>query len=428
MLAPPPGVQTRWIRKWGPVTKTNMRYSPSMGGSKKRSTWSMAIAIFALFAATSAMADAARPGTNGVIAFDQRGTPWDQAGFVNPITQSVELMDVTGSESNISFFPNGRRVVYVKDQTEIETADYLSGRGQETLLDSSSGWGCCSINNPVVSPSGNEIYFGVSDPNSVTHALWALNIKNRGLRLVKEGAIGTFPVVSPDGSTIAISADGGESSVLFMNADGTNQRFVDTGGLGGGISDFSPDGKRIIFSASSGPYPAPDYLYEKELGSSEPPAQIDIGNQLSASNPIYSPDGKFVAFNGEVFEGDSNVYRVRLSDNRVTSLTFGDEPQTPSDWQRTAVAIPRSWKPRSRVLTLGTFARGRIRVSGKSVRLLNREFNKGGLHRIALKLKPRAQRTLRSKGRIAIRMKISVQNIGERWSTFSIKRVVKSTN
>jgi len=372
------------------------------------------------------MSSAAIPGTNGAIGFNQ-GV---EAGILNPLNKSIRLFNDVGPQTDVSFFPNGKRLVYVSEGDEIWSATY-PGLGQaQKLLDSTAGWGCCEISYPVISPSGEDVYFGTSSAESSSRSIWRFGLKDGQLELIRQDlAMGLRVAISPDGSTIAVTAgdDRGTLQVLFMNSDGSNERFIDTGDLAPGWVDFAPDGERIVFQSSVGEYPDPYRLYEKKLGSSAAPILIDTGTGLSSSSPVYSPDGKFVAFRGyDLDDEGARIYQVRLSDNQLTSLSPKGLVQRPTGWQRAAVAVSRHWKPRSRTFTLETFAPANVRVSGRSVVTSKKRFNQRGRHRITLKLKPKFQRILRSKREIRIRFRISVRNDGEAWSSFHVRRVVKS--
>ena len=63
---------------------------------------------------------------------------------------------------------------------------------------------------------------------------------------------GIDPAWSPDGKQIAFTRWGGQSGVLVMNADGSNERAL-VGGMNQPLSpQFSPDGKRIVFTRQTG--------------------------------------------------------------------------------------------------------------------------------------------------------------------------------
>lgn len=92
------------------------------------------------------------------------------------------------------------------------------------------------------------------------------------------------PEWSPDGKMIAVDiwrGSGSNSSIVVLNADGTNFRTVATGGM----PSFSADGKRLVFSGPQG------IMTVKIDGTDQQVIDSGWGAQ-------WSPDGKWVAYRG----------------------------------------------------------------------------------------------------------------------------------
>lgn len=92
------------------------------------------------------------------------------------------------------------------------------------------------------------------------------------------------PEWSPDGKLIAVDiwrGNGSNSSIVVLNADGTNFRTVATGGM----PSFSADGKRLVFSGPQG------IMTVKIDGTDQQVIDSGWGAQ-------WSPDGKWVAYRG----------------------------------------------------------------------------------------------------------------------------------
>lgn len=369
-----------------------------------------------------------------MIAFDE-GYPPFGVGVVNPVTLTASLKDdLTSTDTNGAFFPGGRRMVFVRDRSELWVVDYPRWQRARMILRTPEAWGCCQIvEDPVVSPSGKFIYFEAFDPDSALHAIWRLRLKDRNLRRIGIwNSSGLNLAISPDGTSIAVNANSksdtpldfsGISPLLLMRPDGTHQRFLDLGGRGGGEPAFSPDGKRIAFTWT---FPDATYIYEKTLGSGQLPKRVEAATSLVATSPVYSPDGKDIAFQGQDFDGgEKHIYKVRLGEDRPKRLTSEGTVGPPTDWQRTVSAIVKSWNPKSKGLKLRVFSSARLRIDGKSIRSTKRKFRRAGTFRIHLKLRPRAVRKLKQKGAIAIRMRLSVKYRGIALSRLSITRIGK---
>ncbi len=71
--------------------------------------------------------------------------------------------------------------------------------------------------------------------NLATGALWPLTY-------------GFDPAISPDGSTVAFTRDGGEQGLYLVNIDGSNVRRIYAGGEKLASPKWSPDGNWILFS------------------------------------------------------------------------------------------------------------------------------------------------------------------------------------
>lgn len=108
-------------------------------------------------------------------------------------------------------------------------------------------------------------------------------------QLTSNSGINTSPVVSPDGRFIVFSSTrSGSAQIWRINIDGSNPKL-----LSNGVADsqpvISPDSKSVIYSS---------------LGRTKPTiwrVSIEGGNpveltQHASTNPMISPDGKFVAY------------------------------------------------------------------------------------------------------------------------------------
>lgn len=65
---------------------------------------------------------------------------------------------------------------------------------------------------------------------------------------------GYDPEISPDGSQVAFTREGGETGVYLMNLDGSNERQIFGERLELRAPKWSPDGSKIVFSRSDGTY------------------------------------------------------------------------------------------------------------------------------------------------------------------------------
>ena len=172
-----------------------------------------------------------------------------------------------------------------------------------------------------------------------------------------------YPAWSPDGQTIAFSSDGsGSSQVYLMNADGSGQTQLTSGG---GIHPaWSPDGSRIAFSANeqihvmnsdgsaitrltttAGNTPAwsPDGTRIAFMGGGDFETDIFVMNADGSdvarlttvpgidANPDWSPDGTKIAFNSDR-SGERHIHIMNPDGTGVTQLTFGNHSDIAPAW------------------------------------------------------------------------------------------------
>ncbi|MEX2498920.1 MAG: S9 family peptidase [Wenzhouxiangellaceae bacterium] len=136
-----------------------------------------------------------------------------------------------------------------------------------------------------------------------------------------------------------IPAAGGEIEPLTQPAD----LQLSPSGAGAGDYDVSPDGQRLAIvsnSATDGIYPNPD-VYLVEPGGDGAPVNLTQGNAAPDSTPMFSPDGRLLAFSRQHipgFYGDQRKLMLHELATGRTRLVHGD-------WDRSADGLV--WSPDS---------------------------------------------------------------------------------
>ena len=247
-----------------------------------------------------------------------------------PATGSRLAADAAQGKSKIAFISRGpqrRPGLYVV------SAD---GSGQRRLT------GSALVRTPEWSPDGRRIAFeGMHSCRSPgarcggTTGIYVVNADGSfRLRLARAGRA---PAWSPDGRTIAFFSG---FKIYLMNADGTEHRALTR--LWNGRSPslaWSPDGRKLAFLAAGGPVVddlgrggcsvAPrEYCFQLYVLNSDGSGLRNLTSKLSASrgfgaglasDPVWSPDGRKIAF--VRVSKRLGVYVVNADGSGVRNLT-----------------------------------------------------------------------------------------------------------
>lgn len=182
---------------------------------------------------------------------------------------------------------------------------------------------------PAFSPDGTLVAFRQSDGGRKTGIYAAVVGGDRSIQLTS-GSGDCCPTWSPDGSEIAFSryTDDTVFSIFTVPALGGTERRLYRGPdhMGGGLS-WSPDGRLIAFTESRASDPTQSWISVLSVAdssireiSSPPPGWID-------RSPMYSPDGRHIAFIRSSVAGVSNdIYVMASNGGHVKRLTFDHRP------------------------------------------------------------------------------------------------------
>jgi Tol biopolymer transport system component len=121
-----------------------------------------------------------------------------------------------------------------------------------------------------------------------------------------------------------------------MNADGSLQRrLLDAPTLGAGGPTWSPDGRTIVFSASTTNPDGtvrPAALYSVPAAGGQPARLTD---EIGAARPEWSPDGTQIAFDAPGDDPNGSIFLMHPDGSDVTRIT-------PAGW---GGAIDPTWSP-----------------------------------------------------------------------------------
>lgn len=246
----------------------------------------LAPAVLALLALAPA-AHAAFPGSDGRIVYQV-----DQSAQSVKPSGKNRVRIAGGNVAEPSVSPDGRHVVYTQDPHHTSGIDDVwamraDGRHRERLSK-----GRPDDSDPAYSPDGRRIVF------SRDGTLWIMDAEGRHERRIAHARGGLYhPRFAPDGRSLI--ADGAGTGLYSVHLSGGRvTRLTDEQDF---FPDYSPDGRRIVFSS----YRDADRteLYVARANGSDV-TRLTNDNH-SDDSPVFSPGGTRIAFTHFT---DSKVY------------------------------------------------------------------------------------------------------------------------
>lgn len=192
----------------------------------------------------------------------------------------------------------------------------------------------------AAAPTGDRIAF--ASDRSGTWQLYLLeNLEDRtAKRLSEDEAASIHPAWSPDGRSLAysrLSPVTGEWEVWVLNLEQqSTQRLVN-----GLFADFHPDGQRLVFQRPRQRDGQWYSIWTVRLDGTEE-TEIIAGRDYGAINPVWSPDGQWIAYNtvSPKLEGTDlarsrsgdDLFMVRFDGRQETRLTRQPSPEWNPHW------------------------------------------------------------------------------------------------
>ncbi|MEO8176566.1 MAG: hypothetical protein ABI626_07890 [Sphingomicrobium sp.] len=191
--------------------------------------------------------------------------------------------------------PDGRKIAFVliRDGKKIVHLVNPDGSGPVPVTPSNQ-----SVIHPSFTPDGRAILYCTDDdlrpPEKNESQIYSINLATKQVRTLISGGVNTFPVMSPDGRTIAFRKIIGDmnSEIFVANDDGSGPRNITNQWTFEGWPAWSPDGKTIAFAGNRNDAGYQIFLMNPD-GSN---VRLLANTEGRGTAPKWSADGDIVYF------------------------------------------------------------------------------------------------------------------------------------
>ncbi len=224
-----------------------------------------------------------------------------------PVAASIDH-ETTGARGFFSVSADGSAVVFSGAETPVNQLTWIDRSGNATPVGPKGRY-----SQPQLSPNGKRIVYTSVDPDSGNRDIWLIDLETSArTRLTSDPANDWQPTWSPDGASIAFVSDRKPYSSLYrkrVDAAGGDELVFNPGDLGGTGGAFrphwSPDGRLLAFVTDKSEIRGNDLFLLPVSGGGKPVRLF--ASDSSLSNPRFSPDGKWIAYQSSE-SGSSEVY------------------------------------------------------------------------------------------------------------------------
>ena len=242
---------------------------------------------------------------------------------------------------------NGNKILFTRNCWECKEGIFVmnaDGTGVGQLTDHPFSVQQPILSNgdydPVWSPDGTKIAFERISDSCCWSAIFVMNADGTGIQqLTNNDSYDSMPAWSPDGTKIAferISDSCCWSAIFVMNADGTGIQQLTNNDSTDSDPMWSPDGTKIAFARGKGIFVMnADGTGTQQLTDPRRPKSHDRD-----SDPVWSPDGTKMAFEGfrdSTFGpwgpyGDTQIFVMNADGTGIQQLTDNEYSNDDPVW------------------------------------------------------------------------------------------------
>ncbi len=273
-------------------------------------------------------------GDNEIFTMNTDGTGVKQLTF-NSVDDAEPALSPDGTK--IAYMSRGDQTSNPENDGEIYMMKASDGSGKKNLTNNGDG---VDDYSPIFSPDSKKVAYssqGVQPSNPEgEYDVYRVNASDGTVNknLTNNGADvrDFFPDFSPDGTRIAYTSEGTQTSnpegdreiYLMKTLDGTGKKNLSNNKAAYDHSpDFSPGGKTIAYESDgkqASNLEGDDEVYRMNAADGTGKKNLtNNGSGVNDNNPVFSPDGKTMAYRSNGIQpsnpqGDYEIYRLDASD------------------------------------------------------------------------------------------------------------------
>ena len=262
-----------------------------------------------------------------------------------------EARQITDFGSHPAWSPDGRQIVFqsnplvdlgasARNAMSPSTLWLIASEGGEAKQLTQIGNPSGGHGSPSFSPDGKRIVFEVNDYRAAS--VWTISTNGDDAKeVIKADKTGKYePVYAPDGKSI-LYISGGVFQVRVNpktnESVGEPSQIAGIGGIPSFVRhvSFSADGKKIAYSVLMRRESLMSARLQKNLSeTSGAPAPLVQNTNFRLSFPVFSPDGKQIAFSTcqNAVEISCNIWLTNTDGSNQTQLTTGENTDLMPTW------------------------------------------------------------------------------------------------